>query len=254
MEYSNKGFKTLLKQAEAKGFSTKFLAEAPYRKAVPILKAAPEGLSAPGEREAWFAMTDSGVDREGDVIMSPGMDVEQFSSYGSILWGHRADKPEFVLGHPAEVVKQETRILVRASFLDAEANPTADRVLRMIKAGGVRAMSVGLMIREYSEANDRAGWMPLNILQSELIETSVTPVPVNPRAVLLAAGGSQEEAKALGSLFEEAADHSLTEARVKDLIQETLDQLLGSRTYSIPSGSSTTASAALNNLARLIAQ
>jgi hypothetical protein len=239
MEYS-KLFKTLLGKAEDKG---SFLAEVPYRRASPICKSAPEGLPALGANESLFVMTDSGVDREGDVISSPGVDVEQFRQFGSVLWGHRADKPEFVLGAPADVMKEETRILVRAAFSEEDH---AQLVLRMIRAGVVRAMSVGIMIEEFSEANDRGGFMPLNIMRSELIETSVTPVPVNPRAVELATGGSAEAEKAAKDLFEEAAETeeqleasaavtSLTPEEIKSLVLETIKELDGDRVMSVPS-------------------
>jgi len=262
MQYSL-AFKSLLKSTDDR---TAFLSEVPYRRSVPFLSKDAEeaGLSAPGERDAIFVMTDSGADREGDVIISQGVDVEQFRNYGSILWGHRADLPEFVLGTPAEVAKEETRILVRTTFLKEDANPTAERVLRMIQAGGVRAMSVGILLREYSEAQDRAGYLPLNIIRSELIETSVTPVPMNPRAVLLAAGGEKNtsEAKAVAELFEAVADDEahvaqvaesagLTVPQTKDLVQRALDELLGKTAYSVPSGDPVTD--ALNYYARLAA-
>lgn len=253
MEYF-RTFKTLAKQAADRAA---FLREVPYRRAAPILgkdvlqgTEADSPAAALGERDALFVMTDSGADREGDIIVSAGVDFKQFESYGSILWGHRADEPAFVLGRPKQVIREDTRILTVAEFLDADANPTADRVLRMIQSGGVRAMSVGLMILEYSEANDRPGFMPWNILRSEVVESSVTPVPMNPRAVLEAAGGEagSSEAEAVAELFEETADTpeevqrssvelALTADQVKSLIHETLKTLTGEKTISVPNKS-----------------
>jgi len=211
MEYYNFLFKSDLKKAKDSQDLQKFLSETPYRTVAPIeTKRAVDGDEVGedptlGERDILFRMTDSDIDRENDVILSAGADTDNFEKYGSILWGHRVDKPEFVLGRPIEVKRGETEIQTVARFLDADANPTADRVLRMIRAGAVRGMSIGLMILEYSEA-DRSGFMPLDIIRCEIIETSVTPVPVNPRAVALAVGGSQEEAKAVVELFEASVE------------------------------------------------
>lgn len=262
MEYV-KAFKSLLHKA---GNKAEFCSDVPYRRSVPLLaKADGEGLEL-GDRQALFVMTDAGPDREGDIILSAGVDVEQFRAYGSILWGHRADEPRFVLGRPAEVVKEETRILTRAEFFGADVNPDAELVWRMIQAGGTRAMSVGIMIQEYNEASDRPGFMPLNIVRSELVETSVTPVPMNPRAVALAIGetGSDDEAKAAVELFEAATDDSaqlaasveataMGEDAIKSLVKETVDLLLAKNTvYSVPSVDS--AAEALSYFARMAAQ
>jgi HK97 family phage prohead protease len=266
MKYSDYCYKAGLAVAkEAKDTLTlaKFLNENNYLAPSFVEKSLPEGLAALGEREALFVLTDSGVDREGDVIVSAGVDVEQWKQFGSILWGHRADEPDMVLGRPAEVIKEDTRIVVRTGFFDAETNPTADRVLRMVKAGGVSAMSIGILIMEFTEATDRGGFMPLNILRSEAMEGSITPIPANPRAVRLAAGSSDEEAKAIQELFEEATETpeqleatvaatGLDEETVKSLVLETVKELNGHKVISTSTPAPRNPPTVLDILARSI--
>ena len=142
---------------------------------------------------ATFRVTDSGVDREGDIILSAGMDTAHYESNGSLLWGHRADRPDFVLGAPVDVQRSETAIDITFRFATPAENPMGAMVGRMVQSGLVSGTSVGILVREYTEAADRGGFMPLNILASELLEVSVTPIPANPRAVLRAPVGETKE-------------------------------------------------------------
>jgi hypothetical protein len=247
MDYTRISYKLGLKKAKDSGTLQKFLAETPYMSPGLIEKSVGgDGDQAPASRDIPFVMTDSGADREGDIVISAGVDTTNFAEAGSVLWGHRADRPEFVLGYPVETTKEETCIKTMARFFSAEENEWADRVFRMVKSGGLRGMSVGLLVAEYSEASDRSGFMPVNILRSELIETSVTPVPMNPRAISEAARGSADEAKAITEMLEEATETQaqveassevtgLSADEIKSLVLETIKQFDGNRT--IDSGS-----------------
>ena len=242
MEYSRTSYKLGLKKAKDSGTLQKYLVETPYLVPGTIAKAiGEEGAPNGDSRVELFVMTDAGPDREGDIVLSTGADTTNFEKAGSVLWGHRADKPEFVLGWPKSVLREETRILTEAEFFGEDINPWADRVFRMIRSGGLRGMSVGLLVHEFSEASDRPGFMPVNILRSEIIETSVTPVPMNPRAVTEAARGSAEEAKAITEMLEEATETKieveastqatgLTEDQIKALVLETIKQFNGNKT------------------------
>lgn len=130
-----------------------------------------------------FRVTDAGIDREGDIIVTAGMDTAAYETSGSLLWGHRADSPELILGAPESIVRGETSLDIAFRFATEDENPTGAMVGRMVRAGLVAGTSVGILIKEFTEATDRGGFMPLNILRSELLEVSVTPIPANPRAV-----------------------------------------------------------------------
>ena len=159
---------------------------------VPAAVLSSETKSIDGELEnvevdsgpVWFRVTDSGIDREGDIILSAGMDIETYSAHGSLIWGHDASVPERVIGKPVEVVRGDSSIDVAFEFA-SDINPVAAMVEKYVKQGFVKGVSVGIYVREYTEANDRGGFMPVNIIRSELIEISITPIPANPRAMKL---------------------------------------------------------------------
>lgn len=163
------------------------------------LKDLSEGSEETGILET-FRVTDSGVDREGDIILSAGIDSEMYERAGSLLWGHRADSPDMVLGAPAKIVRGETSIDVQFRFATESENPVGAMVGRMVRGGLVSGTSVGILIREFSEATDRGGYMPLNIMASELMEVSVTPIPANPRAL------RQDDQALLAEVLEERLD------------------------------------------------
>ena len=129
----------------------------------------------------WFRVTDSDVDREGDILLSAGMDTTNYLTSGSLLWGHDASTPHNVLGRPSQIIHNGSSIDVAFEFA-SEINPMAAMVEAMVRDGFVSGVSVGIMVREYTEATDRSGWSPINVIRSELLEVSVTPIPANPRA------------------------------------------------------------------------
>lgn len=158
-------------------------------------------------RLALFVASDSREDRYGDRIINDGMSVENFMSGGSILFGHVGWSAECVMGRPIQVdqAKGETRILME--FSPEGVNPVADMVCKQVAGGFIRGSSVGILIREATEAPGRIGWYPLDILKSELVELSITPIPVNPRALAQEIGSDQSDAaKAIVRELEAAAD------------------------------------------------
>lgn len=175
-------------------------------------------------RLALFVASDSREDRYGDRIINDGMAVEDFLAGGSILFGHNGNAPEYVMGRPLRVDRAagETRILME--FSPEGCNPVADMVAKLVSGGFIRGSSVGILIRDAVEAPGRGGWYPLDILKSELVELSITPVPVNPRALaqeLTPADG--DAAKAIVQAIEAAADagHEAAQATMVELNTKT---------------------------------
>lgn len=223
-----KYFKRLLRETAAKD-RPQFLANTACVKGRPLVRVAGDGDSdSTLER---FRMTDSGVDREGDIIVSAGVDTAQWETYGSLLWGHDPSKPEYVLGAPTEVVKGDTWIDGVFRFASEEENPLGAMVHRMIKAGLVKGSSVGLIIHEWSEAEDRGGWMPMNILRSELIEHSITPIPANPRAVRQEFPSDSEQKQVI-EIVERTVEEVGCEEAEEDLAALVLKELQGDIEYS----------------------
>jgi hypothetical protein len=226
MEYFKRRLRSVPSDQRAK-----FLAETPCTKGRPLLSVVKEAGTDDAGLER-FRLTDSGVDREGDVIVSAGVDTAQWQAYGSLLWGHDPSKPEYVLGAPVDVIKGDTFIDATFRFATEDENPLGAMVHRMIKAGLVRGSSVGLIIREYAEATDRGGFFPLNILSSELIEDSITPIPANPRAVRQEFPSEEDQAEIL-EIVERTVEEVGVTPNEEALALEFLNELNGQRIYSI---------------------
>ena len=229
MEY----FKRRL-QAQSPDSLLRFLRDTPCHKGRPLLSIK-ESDSESSEGLERFRLTDSGVDREGDIIVSSGVDVTNWAADGSLLWGHDPSRPEYVLAAPVDVIKGETWIDATFRFASEEENPTGAMVYRMIKAGLVRGSSVGLIIHEYVEATDRGGYYPLNILRGELIEHSITPIPANPRAVRQEFPDTADQ-KVIAEIVErtvEEVDVPLARQE-EDLAVAVLKELRGQPIISVP--------------------
>ena len=214
---------------------TKYLAETPvYKQPVRIVK----DLSSFGGADnlEMFRLTDSAVDREGDIILSAGVDTTQWEQFGSVIWGHNPMDPSYVLGAPQEVIRSDTSIDAILRFASQDENPTGAMVLRMIRSGLVQGGSVGIVIHEWTEAKDRAGMFPMNIVRSELLEFSITPIPANPRAVRQAML-SEDDQKEVIRIVEDCADSCFVSEEEKTFALECLKELNGQRTTSVPAAS-----------------
>ena len=75
-------------------------------------------------------------------------------------------------------------------FMPADISPFADSIYRMVKAGFVKAVSVGFIPLEYSFVNESDRPFGIDFKKQELLEISVCPVPCNPNAL--------QEAKSAG--------------------------------------------------------
>lgn len=187
------------------------------------------------DKDFWFVMTSDAPDREGDRIIQTGLDTNFLEKYGSVLWGHRAEHPDYVLGKICDIVREEHRTLVNVEFAKEEANPMAARVRKMVEGGIVNGMSIGFLLHEFSEVSDREGIMPLDIWRSEAVETSITPVPMNVQAVIERQGGA-EERKELIEIIEQTIEETPA-GRVEDVqVAATLalKELNSNRVYSLP--------------------
>jgi len=76
-------------------------------------------------------------------------------------------------------------------FVDAEANPMAERVWQGFRQGSIRAVSVGFLPHSVYEEKDNDREI-LHLADNELYEISAVAIPANADAVALSAGHSTE--------------------------------------------------------------
>jgi HK97 family phage prohead protease len=145
-------------------------------------------IAADDSRSVRFVFSDGTVDRSGDSIDPKGWQIDSFMDNPVALWAHDSSSPP--IGRASNVGPLGSKLMGDIEFMDADISSFADSIYRMVKAGFVKAVSVGFIPLEYSFVNNNERPFGIDFAKQELLEISVCPVPCNPNAL--------QEAKALG--------------------------------------------------------
>lgn len=244
--YNNLEYKLRLKHCSAHKV-VDFLKKNPFYKTALVVPAVVKDMSDPEmgpmtkpmmesmeEYDPPFAMSTDDEDLEGDKIYQAGIDTEFLEKYGSVLWGHCTDHPDYVLGRVSHLRREEHKTIVHVQYADADDNPLAQKVRRMVRKGIVSGMSMGFLIREFDIAENREGMMPLDIWKSQAIETSITPIPCNPQAIVQR-GLSEEDQKDLIEIMERTVEETPAglDPVMKSTVRDVEQALNGNRIWSI---------------------
>jgi HK97 family phage prohead protease len=164
---------TLLKALKAGGEES--VAEgAVIRKAL-----VPDSVEEAGERKLRFTISTQAVDRDNDTVDPKGWELEKFKQNPVVLWAH--DYKTLPVGKATVVEMRDGKLISECEFAPADLNPFADTVYRMLKAGYLRATSVGFQPKAFKINAERDG---LDFTKQELMEYSIVPVPSNPEALI----------------------------------------------------------------------
>jgi HK97 family phage prohead protease len=138
------------------------------------------------KRLVTIVASDETVDRYGDVIVASGWDVESYRRNPVVLLDHRYSVSSIV--GTAAVKVESKQLKARITVDDPELNADAAVVMAKLRAGSLRAVSVGFIVGDTEYIRDKDDRITgVRILQSELLEISFVAVPANPSAVLSAA-------------------------------------------------------------------
>lgn len=129
-----------------------------------------------------FTITTSDVDREGDIILTSGIDTANFEKNPVVLFGH--NYKDLPVGRCVGMEKLANRIVASVEFATEDMNPKAEQVYRMVRAGFLKATSIGFQPLEWEPTPSGKG---IVFTRCELLEFSVVPIPAQPQA-LIAAG------------------------------------------------------------------
>ena len=152
------------------------------------------------DRTLSFVFSDDSVDRYGDTIDARGWQLDDFKNNPVALFGHDATKPESVVGRAKNVRVQGNKLLGDIEFADADVNPTADVVYKMIKAGFLKTVSVGFQPVEWVSCKDKSRPGGVDFKKQTLLEISIVPLPANPNALIQAkAAGIEVERLGIAS-------------------------------------------------------
>lgn len=120
-------------------------------------------------------VTTSGQDRHGEQIVTDGIDVSNYIEKNPVvLYGH--DYWGFPIGKTTKLKQQKNKIV--ATFqLALEEYPFAQTVYNLVKGGYLNAVSIGGIVRKWSDDYRQ-------ILEMEMLEFSIVSIPANPDAMI----------------------------------------------------------------------
>jgi HK97 family phage prohead protease len=128
-----------------------------------------------------FVISNETVDSYNDVIKADGWDLSRYEKNPVVLWAHDSRQPPVAKAPSIGVVG--TNLVASAEFASAETYAFADTIFRLLKEKFLRATSVGFFPRKWTYNEDRGGY---DLIENELFEFSIVPVPANPEALALA--------------------------------------------------------------------
>lgn len=144
---------------------------------VHVTRAAPP----PSEDPLEYVMSDSSVDRFGDIVDQQGWRLDNFHRNPIALFNHKTD---FVLGQWRDVRVVNGELRGRLDLLD----PVSDRqreVNAAAKAGVLRGVSVGILVERDNVKPLEGAPRGVRFLNPELVECSLVSIPANRNALAI---------------------------------------------------------------------
>lgn len=186
----------------------------------PVYKQFVVDVEAMAERRARFTITTDDPDRERDVVDTTGVETASFERNPVVLFAHSyRDLP---IGRCVGLERSANKIVATVEFASEDMCPMAEHVYRMVKAGYLRAASIGFRPLEWTYNEERGG---VDFKRVELLEFSIVPVPANSMA-LIAAGADGIDSKVLKGWAEETLRViAEAEAETKAANQPSLEEL-----------------------------
>jgi HK97 family phage prohead protease len=128
-----------------------------------------------------FVASDATEDRMGDIIDPKGWELSTYQANPVVLFGHKHDEP---IGRASAVTVKGGKLYADIEFMPEEVSAFAAKIGRMVKAGFIKAVSVGFRALDAKPNEKSPGG--LIFTKSELLEISVVSVPANPSALAVA--------------------------------------------------------------------
>lgn len=137
-----------------------------------------------GKRQVSVVVTTSKPDRAGDVIVTSGIDTANYLKNPVVLFQHRADTP---VARCVSLTTLPNKMEATAEFPDEGVDQQADRVYKLVKAGILNAVSIGVNPKEGGwEWIDPADWWAgIRYNQTEMLEFSFVSLPMNAEALII---------------------------------------------------------------------
>lgn len=161
-----------------------------------------------GEGVLECIVTTANEDRHGENIVTSGITTDRYMENPVVLYGH--DYYGLPIGKTLKLTSQAKKMKARFQ-LATDILPFAATVYAMVKAGYINAVSIGGIVKKWSEDYR-------TIEEMEMLEFSIVSIPANPEALMT------------GRSFEKVVGKSITEVKreYEEAVQQvTLDKLKG---------------------------
>lgn len=173
------------------------------------------------ERTLVIVGSDETKDRDGDIIMVSGWEMENFRKNPVFLFAH--DHHGVPIGSATKVVRRKNpaRLEFHEKFPSEGIYPFADMILALFQEKVLNASSVGFMPKKWEELektdDDVERWFPgRRFVKQELLELSAVAVPSNPSALQINSLVKSFKTKSLDEIKE------MMNPKDRDLILEQL--------------------------------
>jgi len=140
------------------------------------------------ERTVTAVISTSSVDRDREIVLAKGANLEAYVKNPVVLWAH--DYKDMPVGRALWIKKGRDKITAKVKFATVEQNPNAEYVYQLFKGGFLNAFSIGFSVsKSHSPTPDEVKKKPefaeaVRIIDEwELLEFSVVPVPANSEAL-----------------------------------------------------------------------
>jgi HK97 family phage prohead protease len=130
-----------------------------------------------------FVLSDESVDRMGDVIRSAGWRLDSFKRNPIALFGHQSSFP-IGTWKSLHIDSTKKALVGELEFAPAGTSARIDELRGLVKAGILRAVSVGFRELQSQPRRDNEGHVVgLEFTSQELVEASLVSVPANSNAL-----------------------------------------------------------------------
>lgn len=141
----------------------------------------PAQIEQLGDREVRVTISTSNMGRDGHIFEPTGASVTNYRSNPIVLWQHNEEHP---IGNGEDIEIDGDRITSRTVFAPAGIDPTADRICGLVKAGVIRAVSVGIDPIEAEPLDPARPKGGKRVRKWELLEYSYCSIPVDATALV----------------------------------------------------------------------
>ena len=121
------------------------------------------------------------VGRDLHTVAADAWDVDNYVLNPVFLWAHDDTMPP--IGRVVQIATIGVELRGAVEYAEADLNPFADMIYRMVKAGYINATSTSWLPLDWTPTKDRSRPGGIDFKQVDLLEISNVPVPAMPDAL-----------------------------------------------------------------------